>query len=131
MQQMRLRTMKMHNYIHPLQQQQLTQPKGPPKKVQGQMDFKQMLSSVEGVKVSKHAELRMAERNIKVDATTWSKISDKMLEAKQKGVTDAVVLLDDYSFVVSTKNNTIITALNQTETANQIFTNINGTIVIQ
>lgn len=120
----------MHNYIHPLQQHQLTPQKNIAKNPKEQLDFKQMLSKAKDMKVSKHAKQRMLERNIELSPATWSEMSSKMIEAKQKGVTDAVVILDDISFVVSTKNNTVITALNQEETSKQIFTNINGTIVL-
>jgi len=120
----------MHNYIHPLHQQPLTPQKNVTKKPKEQLDFKQLLSATKDVKVSKHAKQRMRERNIELTPATWSEMSTKMIEAKQKGVTDAVVILDDISFVVSTKNNTVITALNQEETSKQIFTNINGTIVL-
>src|SRR5690625_3000533 len=119
----------MHNYIHPLHQQPLTPQKNVTKKPKEQLDFKQLLSATKDVKVSKHAKQRMRERNIELTPATWSEMNTKMIESKQKGVTDAVVILDDISFVVSTKNNTVITALNQEETSKQIFTNINGTIV--
>jgi len=120
----------MNNYIHPLHQHQLTHTKTGLSTYQGNIDFKQVLSDVENVTISKHAKQRLTERNIQVDEEKWSHMAKKMTEAKQKGVTDAVVLLDDVTFVVSTKNNTIITAMNQDETENQIFTNINGMIVL-
>lgn len=120
----------MHNYIHPLHQHQLTQPKADMKAPKGNIEFKHVLSTVKDVNISKHAKQRLSERNIQMDAEKWSMIGDKMAEAKQKGVTDAVVILDDITFVVSTKNNTIITALTKEETTDQIFTNINGTIVL-
>lgn len=120
----------MHNYIHPLHQHQLTQPNTGMKAPKETIEFKHVLSTVKDVNISKHAKQRLSERNIQMDAEKWSMIGDKMAEAKQKGVTDAVVILDDITFVVSTKNNTIITAMTQEETTDQIFTNINGTIVL-
>lgn len=120
----------MHKYIHPLQQQHVAQRPKVSRRPVEQDSFKDVLSAVQEVKVSKHAKQRMVERNISLDDSILDKMTNKMNEAKQKGVTDAVVVLDDVSFVVSTKNNTIITALNQEETSNQIFTNINGTIIL-
>lgn len=125
-----MEVMMMHNYVHPLHQHQLTQPKTDMKAPRENIDFKHVLSTVNDVNISKHAKQRLLERNIQMDTEKWSMIGDKMAEAKQKGVTDAVVILDDITFVVSTKNNTIITAMTQEETTNQIFTNINGTIVL-
>lgn len=128
--QRKLRMKQMHKYIHPLQQQHVAQRAKVSRHPVEQDSFKDVLSAVQEVKISKHAKQRMVERNISLDDSVLDKLTNKMNEAKQKGVTDAVVVMDDISFVVSTKNNTIITALNQEEASNQIFTNINGTIIL-
>ena len=46
------------------------------------------------------------------------------------GVTDSLVLTKEAALVVSAKNNTVITAMGRDEASSQIFTNINGTILI-
>lgn len=92
--------------------------------------FKDVLSNVQDIKISKHAVQRLNERNITINETQWQTISDKMAEAKQKGVTDSLVLTDEAALLVSAKNNTVITAMNKAEAASKIFTNINGTILI-
>ena len=96
----------------------------------GAADFKQILRDVSNIKISKHAQMRLDERNIKISNAKWSEISEKMNEAKTKGVTDALVVLNDVSLVVSTKNNTVVTAIHKEEAENKIFTNINGTILL-
>ena len=53
-----------------------------------------------------------------------------MLEAKQKGVTDSVIVTKDAVLVASTKNHTIITALDKNNQSDQLITNINGTIIL-
>lgn len=53
-----------------------------------------------------------------------------MNEAKQKGVTDSLIMADDAALLVNTKNNTVVTAMDRDEAASKIFTNINGAIVI-
>ncbi|RXI98002.1 flagellar protein [Anaerobacillus alkaliphilus] len=82
------------------------------------------------LKVSKHAEKRLHDRGIVIDDNQWSLITMKMQEAKEKGVNDSLVILRDATLVVSAKNNTVITALDREEAKTQIFTNINGTIII-
>ena len=72
----------------------------------------------------------MAQRNIDIDSVTWSKIESKIQQAKKMGVTESLVLTDNSALVVSAKNNTVITAMNRQEASAQIFTNINGTILI-
>ncbi|HHY74629.1 MAG TPA: flagellar protein [Bacillus bacterium] len=95
--------------------------------------FKQLLGTFQEestLKISKHAEKRLNERNIKIDEALWQKIEQKVNEAKGKGVSDSLVVTDKAAFIVSAKNNTVITAMDRNEASSQIFTNINGTILI-
>lgn len=118
---------------HRIQQLQayhsLTLPKKEETKVQ-QESFKDILSTFDNIKISKHAKQRMAERDIKISNKQWNDIETKMKEAKKKGVTDSLVVMDHATLLVSTKNNTVVTALNHDEASSRIFTNINGTILI-
>lgn len=80
--------------------------------------------------ISKHAEKRLQERNININEQQWNAMEEKMFEAKKLGVIDSLVLVDDAALIVSAKNNTVITAMNRAEASSQIFTNINGTIIL-
>lgn len=80
--------------------------------------------------VSKHAEQRMNQRGIEITSDRWKQIENKMHEAKNLGVNESLVLLKDAALVVSAKNNTVITAMDRQEAGSQIFTNINGTIIL-
>ncbi|EWG11961.1 TIGR02530 family flagellar biosynthesis protein [Cytobacillus firmus] len=80
--------------------------------------------------VSKHAEQRMNQRGIEITGERWQQIENKMHEAKKLGVNESLVLLKDAALVVSAKNNTVITAMDRQEAGTQIFTNINGTIIL-
>ena len=82
------------------------------------------------LKLSKHAQNRLQERDVVVTASEWEHISKKVMEAKDKGVTDSVVLTKEAALVVSAKNNTVINAMKREEATSHIFTNINGTIVV-
>ncbi|MDQ0299137.1 flagellar operon protein [Salibacterium salarium] len=81
--------------------------------------------------LSKHAEKRLHDRDVSITDQEWEKIAEKAREAKTKGVNDALVLTDNAALVVSTQNDTVITAMNHDEAADHIFTNINGTIVVK
>ncbi|WP_100373199.1 TIGR02530 family flagellar biosynthesis protein [Bacillus sp. FJAT-45037] len=83
------------------------------------------------LKMSKHATERMNQRGIEFDQQKWQTITDKVAEAKQKGVTESLVITNDATLLVSAKNSTVITVLDREEAKSQIFTNINGTIVIE
>lgn len=90
----------------------------------------QKLGDSSTIKVSKHATQRLAERNISIDPKEWQLITQKVKEAGQKGITDSVVITKNAALLVNAKNNTVITAVNRKDASGQIFTNINGTIIL-
>ena len=82
------------------------------------------------LKISKHATERLEQRNITISEDEWQEITEKVFEAKTKGVNQPLVLLDQAALIVSAKNATVITALDRVEAKQQLFTNIDGTIVL-
>lgn len=82
------------------------------------------------LKVSKHASERLLERNIHITDAEWTHIANKVHEAKTKGVKESLVLTDQAALIVSAKNSTVITAMDRMEAKDQLFTNIDGTIVL-
>lgn len=111
---------------HALQYQNRIQPK----QAQPKSNFKDILATQNELKISKHASERLEQRNIKITEELWQTIGEKVQEAKQKGINDSLVVLDNAALLVSAKNNTVVTAMNRMEAQNRIFTNINGTILI-
>ena len=94
------------------------------------MDFKDILQAKEQLHISKHAASRMNERNIHLNDYQLERLSEKMLEASKKDVKESVVFTKDAALIVSVKNNTIITAMNRDEAETQIFSNIDGAILL-
>ena len=92
--------------------------------------LKQATVEIEQLKISKHASERLNERNISISDTEWQQINEKVSEAKNKGVKQPLVLLEQAALIVSAKNATVITALDRVEARQQLFTNIDGTIVL-
>ena len=86
--------------------------------------------TIEPLKISKHATERMQLRDISISDHEWDIITEKVSEAKQKGVKQPLVILDQATLIVSATNHTVITALDRQEAKEQLFTNIDGTIVI-
>ncbi|MCK1996159.1 flagellar protein [Psychrobacillus psychrodurans] len=90
----------------------------------------QEASTKSELKVSKHANQRLQERNINISEAEWQIVSEKVSEARSKGVNDSLVLMDQAALIVSAKNSTVITAMDRIEARDQLFTNIDGTIVL-
>jgi flagellar operon protein len=101
-----------------------------PKETQPKTSFHDVLKEESKLKISKHASERIQERNIEINDALWQTIGEKVQEARQKGVTDSLVVLDQAALLVSAKNNTVVTAMDRAESTNRMFTNINGTILI-
>ncbi|MDS9470586.1 TIGR02530 family flagellar biosynthesis protein [Sporosarcina pasteurii] len=87
-------------------------------------------NNIAGLKISKHASERLEERNIMISNSEWERVSTKVNKAKAKGIKESLVLLDQAALIVSVKNATVITAMDRSEAKDQLFTNIDGTIVL-
>lgn len=83
----------------------------------------------ESLKFSKHADNRLAERNISLTGEQIQRLTDGTNKARQKGIQESLVLVDELAFIVNIKNNTVVTAMNQGEN-DAIFTNIDGAVII-
>ena len=92
--------------------------------------LREAAAKTEKLSISKHATMRLQQRGIDISQETWDKVNEKTNEAKKKGITDSLVLLDNAALIVSAKNKVVVTAMGRNEAAGQIFTNINGTILI-
>ena len=48
-------------------------------------------------------------------------------KAREKGIQESLVMVDNLAFIVNVKNNTVITAVN--DATDSIFTNIDGAVI--
>jgi len=81
------------------------------------------------VTFSKHAAERIKERNIDVSADVTDKLNEAVEQAKDKGLKNVLVMIENQAFIVSTMNNKVITAVNSSELKENIFTNIDGAVI--
>ncbi|MEA1974615.1 MAG: TIGR02530 family flagellar biosynthesis protein [Bacillota bacterium] len=88
------------------------------------------LSKNEKVNFSKHALQRLEKRNINLTSEDINKITNAVNIAKEKGVKDALIILGDNAFITSIKNNMVITATSGKELKDNVFTNIDGAVII-
>jgi flagellar operon protein len=107
---------------HKLEQPRLTE--------QGE-SFAEILAKKAGVEFSGHAMRRIESRSIDLTAGQKLERLGKGIElAASKGSSDALVLVDSTAFVVSVKNNKVITTMSGTDLTGSVFTNIDSTIIM-
>ena len=83
-----------------------------------------------GVRFSKHAANRLAERNIELTDNQMERLQEGTMKAGAKGINESLVLVDLLAFIVNIPNHTVVTAMNQTEADENIFTNIDGAVIM-
>lgn len=83
--------------------------------------------SLQNLKFSKHANERLATRGINLSAEQMERLETGTTKAREKGIRESLVMVDDLAFIVNVKNNTVITAMDDSSTG--IFTNIDGAVI--
>ena len=81
-------------------------------------------------KFSKHASQRLESRNISLSEEQNARLEDGVEQAHAKGIKDSLVLVDSLAFIVNVPSKTVVTAMDQTETQSNIFTNIDGAVIM-
>lgn len=82
------------------------------------------------LKFSKHAANRLNTRNIELSDSQVMRLQDGMEKANAKGIKDSLVLMDKLAFIVNVPSNTVVTAMDQSETNENVFTNIDGAVIV-
>ncbi len=87
-------------------------------------------SFAEELKFSKHAAERVQRRGIGAgDPATAARLEQGVELAAKKGSRAAVVLVDSTAYVVAPQNRTVITAVDQAQMKEQVFTNIDTAVI--
>ena len=79
---------------------------------------------------SKHAIERLGARQIEVSPQLVEKMSDAVDKASSKGVTEALILNGNTAFIVNVPNRTVVTSMNGGDMKENIFTNIDGAVIL-
>ncbi|MCI9080742.1 MAG: flagellar protein [Lachnospiraceae bacterium] len=82
------------------------------------------------LKFSKHASMRLQSRNIELSSEQKERLETGAEKAEAKGMKESLVIVDSYSFIVNVPNKTVVTAMDQTESKENIYTNIDGAVII-
>lgn len=81
------------------------------------------------VKFSKHAMTRLDNRNISLTEVQMERLNEGARKAGEKGIKESLVLVDELAFIVNVENKTVVTAMNQGNNDENIFTNIDGAVI--
>jgi flagellar operon protein len=82
------------------------------------------------ISFSRHASQRTEERNIQISESDLDRLEDACDRAKQKGIRDALIVMDDSAYIVNAPNRVVITVVDKNEMKSNVFTNIDGAVFI-
>lgn len=89
-----------------------------------------LTKALDGVKFSNHAVDRMRSRGISFTPDDMGRLNDAVSRAAAKGSKDSLILMNDSALIVSVKNKTVVTVMDQSALKENVFTNIDSTIVM-
>ena len=93
--------------------------------------WKQKTGEVDSqLRFSKHASNRMADRKLTLSEDQLSRLTEGAKRAGEKGIRESLVMVDQLAFIVNVPNNTVITAMDQSQANENIFTNIDGAVIM-
>ena len=90
--------------------------------------FNSKLKNKNKVKFSKHAKKRIKSRNISLGEKEVDKLLNGLEKAENKGSKDSLIMVDDVAYVVSVENKTVITAIDDQNVKENVFTNIDSAV---
>ncbi len=104
----------------------------------GQVQFSEMFrqemeratENQKGIAFSKHAMIRAEERGIEVTPDLMNQLADSVEKAQSKGVTNIVAFDANQAFIINVPNGRVITTMSQSEMKDNIFTNIDGAVIL-
>lgn len=91
---------------------------------------KQDVSECLKLKFSKHASMRLEDRNISLSKEQSERLENGVLKASEKGIRESLVIVDSLAFIVNVPNKTVVTAMDHTQSDDKIYTNIDGAVIM-
>ena len=73
---------------------------------------------------------RLESRGISLSDEQNVRLQSGVEKASAKGINESLVLVDSLAFIVNVPNKTVVTAMDQTETQSNVFTNIDGAVIM-
>lgn len=92
---------------------------------------KKKIEDKQGINLSAHAAKRLKERNIKMDSTEYVKLRDAINTLRNKGGQDSLVITNKAAYIVDVNNNRVVTAIDKDNIADNVFTKIDSTLLVE
>ena len=92
--------------------------------------LEEQLGQLSSVEFSKHAVTRVIERKLDLDEDSIARLNEGVRLAGEKRLEDPLILVDATAFLVNIKHNKVITTVAAEELKGNVFTNIDGTVII-
>lgn len=93
--------------------------------------FNEQLAEQSGIKFSAHALKRLESRDITLNNNDMALLKDAVNRAEAKGAKESLILMDQMALVVSIKNRTVITAVDNGSLKENVFTNIDSAVIVK
>ena len=87
------------------------------------------LKNIEGVSFSKHALERLKDRQIPMDSSQMKRLGGAIDKAAKKGSMESLIISDNAAFIVNVPKRKIITAMDRAQMQENVFTNIDSTVI--
>ena len=68
-------------------------------------------------------------RNISLSDQQSERLEAGVEMAEKKGIKESLVVVDSLAFIVNVPSRTVVTAMDQNESENNVFTNIDGAVI--
>lgn len=88
------------------------------------------MSETQPLKFSNHAVERMQSRGIRFSPESMARLDEAVTKASSKGSKNSLILMDETALIVSVKNRTVVTVMDKAALKDNVFTNIDSTIVM-
>ncbi|MGE5606131.1 MAG: TIGR02530 family flagellar biosynthesis protein [Bacteroidota bacterium] len=93
--------------------------------------FQEQLAEQTGIKFSAHALKRLESRQLSLGSQEMVLLKDAVNKAEAKGAKESLILMDQMALVVSIKNRTVITAVDESSLKDNVFTNIDSAVIVK
>lgn len=114
---------------------EVKKPNVKPKSVDSPQQFDQIFQQVlneknQELKFSRHAQERIMTRQIQLSKDEMDKLENAVAAADKKGLKDTLIITNNMAFIVNVPNKTVITAVDGSSMKDNVFTNIDGAVIV-